>query len=168
MGSVSEATEGQSVTPSEDEPAGKEKELRHTAAEKRQMRNIRKKSKCDTRHHAIETDGQEDIKVKRLCLAHKNLQLEEKMRLKVEGEAAKYHRMARTYFDRFCWEVQQRKAAIRQHKQDQLQLGKRDLKTEYMFNETDPKQLHDPVIKDSSQTLYLGRGSFGMVRLQIY
>ena len=175
LGSISEAPvhipkEGESESPSEDD-VSREKELRHTAAEKRRMRNNRKKRMRAARHHAIETRGQEDIIAKRLSLVHENLQLEEKLRMKAEGNAAKYQGMARTYFDRFCWEVQQRKAAIRQHKQEQLQFGQRGescRKTKYMFNEINPKQLHDPVIGDSRETLYLGRGSFGIVRLQIY
>ena len=64
--------------------------------------------------------------------------------------------MARTYFDRFCWEVQRRKAAIRQDKQERLQFGKggeSSRKVKFMFNEINLKQLHDTVTGDRRETL---------------
>ena len=90
LGSISEATaqipkEGESESPSEDN-VSREKELRHTAVEKRRMRNNCKKRKRAARHQAIEKWGQEDISVKQLSLAHEHLQLEEKLRMKAEKE----------------------------------------------------------------------------------
>ena len=76
---------------------------RNTIEEKRTMRNIRKKKKRNAIREAKEAE--EVTLQKRVCLTEDAVRLEQTKRVQAESDVKKYKGMARTYFDRFCWEV---------------------------------------------------------------
>ena len=146
---------------------------RNTLEQKRKMRNLRKKRKRAAKRLAKEDE--DALSVKRLQLAQDNIKVEEKMRKKAQGEAAKYKGMARTYFDRYCWEVQQRRTVMKEYRLETIKKllpGKsdrnQDTKTVYVHNEINPANLLNPLIKGERKDVYLGRGSFGIVKMQMY
>lgn len=72
------------------------------------MRKSRKQSRMVV---AGKGKGRE-IADKHLLLAQELCKWGEKLRVAVEAGAKKYKGMVRMYFDRFCWEVEQRKADL--------------------------------------------------------
>ena len=141
--------------------------LRHTTKEKRKMRNLRKKRIRQALASAKEAE-EETLKE---CLDSKEeqLKLETEKREKAESELKKFRGMATTYFERFCWEVQQRRDIM--DKQKQVALGKApspSVKTQFLLHEINEQNLQDPVVDGKQEVVYLGRGSFGIVKVQLY
>lgn len=141
--------------------------LRHTMEEKRKMRHLRKKRIRQALASAKEAD--EDTLKEQLDLKEEQLKLETEKREKAESEAKKYRGMATTYFERFCWEVQQRRDIM--HKEKQGALGKGpspSVKTQFSLHEINEQNLQDPVVNGKQEVVYLGRGAFGIVKVQLY
>ena len=121
------------------------------------MRNARKKRKRSQLNKATE-----------------EVQLEAKRRVDAERKVVLYKNISRSYWERWRWELQQRKDLMLQergtyhklcgHKTD---CGSASGKVKVL--EIDLTMLKDPVNADgrSSET-YIGRGSFAVVKLQIY
>jgi len=80
--------------------------------------------------------------------------------------------MTRSYWERWRWELQQRKDLILQERgaYHKLHCHKNDFASEKIkIHEIDPALLKDPVSADGQSTeIYIGRGSFAVVKLQIY
>ena len=78
--------------------------------------------------------------------------------------------MARSYWDRWQWELQKRKEAH----QDQVKLARsvQQLPSQSDLtsgqHEINPGNLSDPIQDGKPCEIYLGRGSFSVVRLQLY
>lgn len=106
---------------------------------------------------------------KRLCLAAEKLQEERRRGEKQKTSALLYKSMARTYWDRWQWELQKRKEAMQE-----LRTGGQRRQPEShgsllpAVHQIDPSHLTDPVIEGNSKEVYVGRGSFSVVRLQTY
>lgn len=92
-------------------------------------------------------------------------------------EVLLYKHMARTFWDRWQWELQKRKEAV----QEQLLLRRgsayncksatyqvQSSKSSHHLREIDPSHLANPTQGGKSVEKYLGRGSFSVVRLQMY
>ena len=90
-------------------------------------------------------------------------------------EVLLYKHMARTFWDRWQWELQKRKEAV----QEQLLLRRGSAyksaayqvqasKSSHHLREIDPSRLANPIQGGKSVEKYLGRGSFSVVRLQMY
>lgn len=94
------------------------------------------------------------------------LKLETEKRDRAECEAKKFKDMATTYFERFCWEVQQRRDIMR--KQKQTALPSPSVKTVFVLHEINVQNLQDPVVDGKQEVVYLGRGAFGIVKVQFY
>ena len=164
-----------SCSSSEDETIGEESEssscshkgIRNTVEEKRRMRNARKKRRRAKRSCQQE---EHDILSKRLQVAQEKVELADKLRKKIETDAAKYQGMARTYYDRYCWEVQKRKETLKDYRLESMKrqvTGKGKEKLVFIHNEIDKSNLVDPIAHGEHQPVYLGRGSFGIVKLQV-
>ena len=141
---------------------------RNTVEEKRKMRNARKKRRRAERSCR---QDEHDILSKRLQMAQEKVELVEKLRKRTEVNAAKYQGMARTYYDRYCWELHKRKEALKECRLNTLKPQTSDKgkqKLVFVHNEIDENNLVDPIVDGKRQPIYLGRGSFGIVRLQIY
>lgn len=142
---------------------------RNTIEEKRAMRNTRKKRKRSALRSSRED---KEVTQQRLVLAQERLSLEKSFRSKAESETKMFKGMARTYFDRYCWEVQRRKEAMKREKlaglNTRIQHQCCSKPKDYVFHEISPENLEDPVIDDHQESIYLGRGSFGIVKVQMY
>lgn len=75
------------------------------------MRNMRKSRKRSRNVDDVKVE-EEEIAEKCLVLAKEQCVVEEKLRVGAEAEVMKFRGMAKTHFDRFCWEVEQRRAAM--------------------------------------------------------
>lgn len=118
----------------------------NTLEEKRKMRNNRKKRRR-SRVKALE------------C----HLQLEKTLRAESEKKVTLYKNMSRSYWERWRWELQQRKECIMRERSF-LQRNKEKVTVIPKINEIDP--LDETTGKAVAK--YVGRGSFGVVRMQYY
>lgn len=149
------------------ESGPKEKRARppNTPREKKQMRNGRKKRKR-LRRSELRRAEMEHV---RTALEH-----ERKERHKSDCKVKVYRSMSRTYWERFRWELQKRKEAMRETMLAQRRYNStpsaRLLPT---IQQIDPSMLNDVELTAvsgaaSPNSAYVGRGSFGIVKLQYY
>lgn len=120
----------------------------NTIDEKRRMRNAREKRRR-TRAKVLEA------------------QLKHERTLKDEAtkKVTLYKNMSRSYWERWQWELQDRKECMaRERALTQAQSGNSSTSDGPRIHEIDPDLLHNP---DDVST-YIGRGSFGVVRMQVY
>ena len=73
--------------------------------------------------------------------------------------------MARTFWERWRWEAERRKEALLLSRQYYNVVSCSEVK---QLNEIDPALLVHPTIDGVQKECYLGRGSFGIVRLMVY
>lgn len=150
----------------DDDPQPSTSRARNTIEEKRRMRNMRKSRKRSRRVDDVKVE-EEEIAQKRLVLAKEECDAEKKLRVAAEAEVRKFRGMAKTYFDRFCWEVEQRRAAMVTGSSHHPKItGSGGVK--YGFHEISMNNLEDPVVDGQQKSLYVGRGSFAIVRVQLY
>lgn len=128
----------------------------NTIEQKRKMRNLRKK-----RMRKNGTRQQLKQKVSSLKGELKAV----KQNLK-EGEhkITVLRSMSRTYWERWRWELEKRKEAILM----KSRVSSRVHSLHPVVHEIDPSLLTDPVVNEKQQEHYIGRGSFAVVRLQLY
>lgn len=81
-----------------------------------------------------------------------------------EREVIRYKGMAQSFWERWQWELAQRKEEMVQQGSMKSQI----VKKVPMLLEIDPKQLHNPQLQGSEDELYIGRGSFSTVKYQLY
>ena len=127
------------------------------------MRNGRKRRKRLERN--------EHFKSKSVPGLRQELIKERKENSKRQKEALLYKNMARSYWERWQWELHKRKEAIKEQLRIVKQIPSTLPKTQAsaLLHEVQPDLLHDPVKSDGSTTEeYIGRGSFAVVRLQLY
>lgn len=92
------------------------------------------------------------------------LETEKKMKESVRKNCVKYSGMSRTYWERWQWELQGRR---------QLMINERAARpkkqvTKFILPCVDLSMLEDPIIDSERKESYIGRGSFGIVRVQLY
>lgn len=122
----------------------------NTAEEKKRMRNSRKKRKRSK---------------KRNCLL-KAVVDEQELRKQSETKVLHYRSMARSYWERWQWELRQRREAMMLVRSTSLSPANSTSQVTKV-HEIDPTLLHDPV-KGSLEKVFLGQGSFSVVKLQFY
>ncbi len=137
--------------------ACKKKSRENTTEEKRRMRSSRKRRK---RAHKTQV------------AALKN-KVEEELKLRKESEKQTllYRQMARAFWERWQWELRQRKEAMTREKAMMFRVQRRGNSSTVsvtQLHEIDPTLLQDPVHKGSEAELFIGRGSFGVVKLQVF
>lgn len=71
--------------------------------------------------------------------------------------------MARDYWDRWQWELHKRKEEMYHQKKTSRKVSDTGL-----LHQIDPSQLSDPIQGDKPTEVYLGRGSFSIVRLKVH
>ena len=82
-----------------------------------------------------------------------------------------YRCMARTFWDRWQWELLKRKEAMQGELKAKCVSGRLDQGAtlrQVKVPEIDPVHLIDPIKNGKPTEVYLGRGSFSVVRLQFY
>ena len=127
----------------------------NTIEEKRKMRNSRKKRLRCTRNQA------KSIKRLKSTLEATKLKVQDN-----ESKITALRRMTRTFWERWRWELEKRKEAmIMTRRAGQLQLQQN---THLHIPEIESSMLSDPFLNGEKQECYVGRGSFGVVKLQLY
>ena len=72
-----------------------------------------------------------------------------------------YKQMARDYWDRWQWEMHRRK-------EEMSKKASKSINTSKSLHQIDPSQLSDPIQGGRPAEIFLGRGSFSIVRLKVY
>lgn len=140
------------------EPSEKKRSRENTTEEKKIMRKHRKKRKRLERKHLVKN-------------LQKELEKEHKIVEQCQQRVVGYKRMARSFWERWQWELGQRKEALRL---SMIQRCCVSLSTQAQPNvqlkEINLVMLTDPVMAETSAEtkLYVGRGSFGIVKLQVF
>ena len=100
----------------------------------------------------------------------KNVEDEHKLREESEKRVKLYRRMARSFWERWQWELRQRKEAMVREKSAFLSSlrGGSTSTPVFQLHEVDHTLLHDPEVEGSKVEMFLGRGSFGIVKLQTF
>lgn len=122
------------------------KSRENTKEEKRRMRAKRKKKLRKLRK-------QNNVK--------KCLQTEKALRECAQKESAKYKSMARTFWERWRWELQKRSDSV-------SYTSSQGTRTQAIMHNINPDLLNDPMIDGKEKQIFVGRGSFGVVRMQVY
>ena len=115
----------------------------NTLEEKRKMRINRKKRKC-------------------MASLKKEVQREQHLRNESEKKVIHYRMMARSYWERRRWELLQRKEAL-QHGRGGIRVS-----VEPRLLEIDEALLLDPAIEHQEPEVYVGQGSFGVIKLKLF
>ena len=131
---------------------------KNTKEEKRRMRNARKKRLRQKRKHAKSIKRLKSKLGAAQVKAHNN-----------ESRIITLKRMNVTFWERWRWELEKRKEAMTMVR---LGASKWHLKpttvVHLQVQEIDSSMLADPQINGEQQECYVGRGSFGVVKLQVY
>ena len=90
------------------------------------------------------------------------LETERKLKDSAKQNCLKYSGMSRTYCERWQWELQERRQLMIRAARPKEQV------TKFILPSIDPSMLEDPVIDGERKENYIGRGSFGIVRHQLY
>lgn len=126
---------------------------RNTVKEKCRMRNERRKRKRQRRRKKTE---------KKFETLQESIEQEKLMRLRAEKKVMIYRNMSRSYWERWNWELQKRKEAIAS-----TPGTTRNSCHSAILHEIEPTMLKDPQnVSDSER--WIGRGSFGVVKFQLY
>lgn len=123
----------------------------NSQAEKRKMRISRKRRKRAL--HSGVAAVQEDLK-------HAQALAEKK-----EHTVRVYRHMSRTYWERWHWELQKRREAMTELR---MQHNSSTVKERIHVHQIEPSTISDCVIDGEPREVYIGRGCFGIVRLQSY
>ena len=75
---------------------------------------------------------------------------------------------ARTYWERLKWELEKRREAVRDMRLIQLKVQHPQKCSCHSYMEINPSMLSDPIISGKKEEMYVGRGSFGVVKVQIF
>ena len=122
------------------------KRKKNTIEEKRKMRGRRKKER-----------------------RRKKMEQQKKHKEAVQDSLSKvgtYRRMAHSFWERWQWELMKRRDSVESSKSS---VGSLPTKTAHAYPpEIDPIQLTDPVVDGRFTEVYVGQGSFSVVRLQLY
>ena len=116
----------------------------HTLHQKRSMKRDRKKRKR---------------RVRAAIKKAKKLQKQNDAAAGPSHDVVLYKQMARHYWDRWQWELQRSKQAFRANTDQVRTVG---------LHEIDPAFLMNPVKNGQPTEVYLGQGSFSIVKLKIY
>ena len=92
----------------------------------------------------------------------KEVQREQHLRKESEKNVIHYRMMARSYWERWHWELLQRKEAL------QRSGGSTCVSIEPCVLEIDEALLLDPAIEHQEPEVYVGQGSFGVVKLKLF
>lgn len=101
----------------------------------------------------------------------KSLVTEIKLKECAQKESAKYKLMSRTYWERWRWELEKRKEIMVKEMQSRSLMKRHSSPQTKRTNEIqhiNPDLLLDPVVNGKQEEVFIGRGSFGVVRMQLY
>ena len=134
----------------------------NTTEQKKRMRNERKKRKRKTHRCQAMAESTAILKF--------DLHKEQEQCKRFKAEAGLYKNMARTYWDRWQWELQKRRECLLEQYRPQQKGNGAASQTRVLpaVHEISSTDLKDPVVDGVPTEIYVGRGSFSVVRLQQY
>ena len=121
--------------------------------EKKSSKNTRKESR------------QQNLK---MCRLQQELQTESKLRNKAELNVIACRNRATTLWECWRWELEKRREAMISELCLRRSGGMSGLSTTFRFQEVNPTMLLNPIVCDEEKEHYVGRGSFGIVRAQVF
>ncbi len=101
----------------------------------------------------------------RIKAVEAHLSHEKAIRTETEKSVVLYINMSRSYWERWRWELQQRKESIARERALHRTRSSVTREVYVHVHEIDQGLLHDP---PESTEMYVGRGSFGIVKMQLY
>ena len=107
-------------------------------------------------------------KASRIEALEKEVCKEHELRTESEKQIIHYRRMARSYWERWQWELKQRKEAMLRERATSTRCGNPANVCVPHLLEIDHTLLHDPICDGSEKEVYLGQGSFGVVKLKLF
>ena len=128
---------------------------------------LKKRNVCEMTGREVDRKRQENKKVAADQLRN-DIELERSLRGKSDQKAILYKRMSRSYWERWNWELQKRKEAMALEFKRAFNSASVPQHSSAEFHEIDPATLSDPEGLADEMELYIGRGSFGVVKLQVY
>ena len=137
------------------------KYCKNTLAEKKHMRNSRKRRMRKRKLKEIILASKREVTQAASNLQHQ-MQTSNKEIEKINGQVVKLKCMTRTFWERWRWEVEKRKEEFLVNKR--IRVPTIDV---HSFHEVDPCLLHNPG-DDKQVECYPGRSSFGIVTLKKY
>ena len=133
----------------------------NTVEEKRRLRKDRIKRKRRYNRLAKFED--------QVCRLQSELRAESSLKVKAELNVIAFKNRARTFWERWRWEVEKRREAIRDLQLTQLKTKlPHKCSCNSFMQEVDPSMLNDPIISGKQEEHYVGRGSFGVVKVQVF
>ena len=139
-------------------PKRRRRSRENTIEEKRRMRQNRKKRK----------HKRSSKKTARIEALEKEVNKEQELREDSQKQVVHYRRMARSYWERWQWELRQRKEAMLRERAMSTHSSNPTKVCVTNLLEIDHTLLHDPVRDGSEKEVYLGQGSFGVVKLKLF
>lgn len=146
---------------------------KNTLEQKRKMRNERKKRKRHLRSMKLVVRDEQNSQVEQeLKLLREQLQDHKQCHSQVESKMITYKCMAKTYWERWRFELDQRMSSQDRAREYQRQLRYGTTSRSSNFYEqsipiVDRSMLHNPTGTDGDM-VYIARGSFGIVKHQYY
>ena len=150
------------VNPSSLSSSTRRKSRKNTHAEKRKMRNARnKRRRKGKRLQAM---------CSRIKTLEKDLNHAQSLVKSEQNQVKHFRHVSRTYWERWRWEVDQRRESMNSERRSRETTYTKWIPTEQhlLINHIDPELIKDAVVDGVPQEVYLGRGTFGIVRLQTY
>ena len=137
--------------------SGRGKFRKNTMEEKKAMRNSRRRKQRQSRKL-----------VKQQCKQLRKTVEETSAQLKSqEKRLTTLKCMARTFWERWRWETERRKEALLMSRPHVQRIVSKHSEAKAL-SEIDPALLIHPTLHGEQKECYLGRGSFGIVRLMVY
>ena len=126
----------------------------NTVEEKQHMRNARKRQLCQAKTKPVIRKIKTQLEV-----AHKKVE-------DCQTRISTLKCMTRTFWERWRWELEKRKEAMimNTHIGIHLQAHQKDTS----IHEIDVAMLESPIINGNVEECFIGTGSFGAVKLQVY
>lgn len=134
---------------------------KNTPAEKKYMRNSRKRRMRKRRLRDIILASKKQVKQATVDLQHQIETSKQEIK-KVNSQVVKLKCMTRTFWERWRWEIEKRKEEFLVNRR--VIVPTSDV---HSLQKVDPCLLHNPG-DDKRTECYLGRGSFGIVTLKKY
>ena len=157
-----------SQPPTNEQPNTKITKGRHSLKDIRKMRKKRKMRKRFQRILKKKECAKQAIRT-----LEKEVKKEKELSKKNEAQIQRYKCMARSYWDRWQWELQKRKEVHREQALAARCLGLHTVPKNASIDSSQPHEINpdhlvDPVQNGKSSKLFIGRGSFSVVRLKTY
>lgn len=137
------------------EPVKPRLSRQNTVEEKRRMRNKRMKRKNSNKLR------------KKMRQLQSEVSSESLLRNKAESIVVPFKNRAWTFWERWRWELEKRREAMTSLLRNRTFGAFDHVVSQSMLQEIGPAMIKDPVVGEDAEEHYVGRGSFGIVKVQV-